>query len=71
MVCAWASARLWSASHRDPSATLLAMDVDPDLARGAVRISLGVENTTQQVQEFLAAIATVVDRLRRLTAVAV
>ncbi|UCH49690.1 MAG: cysteine desulfurase [Betaproteobacteria bacterium] len=66
-----ASGSACSSTSTDPSATLLAMGVDPDLARGAVRISLGVDNTMQQAQEFLIAIATVVDRLRRLTAVAV
>jgi len=66
-----ASGSACSSTSTDPSATLLAMGVDADLARGAVRLSLGVDNTMRQADEFLTAVATVVDRLRRLTAVAV
>jgi len=36
-----------------------------------VRFSLGAANTAEQVDGFLKALATVVQRLRRLTAVAV
>ena len=34
-----------SSANPEPSATLLAMGVDPELARGAVRFSLGAGNT--------------------------
>jgi cysteine desulfurase len=47
------------------------MGVQPDLARGAVRLSFGANNTLQQAEEFLIAVAEVVNRLSRLTAVAV
>ncbi len=60
-----------SSTSTEPSATLLAMGVRPELARGAVRFSLGAANTMQQVDEFLGALAGVVQRLRRLTAIAV
>lgn len=60
-----------SSTSTAPSATLLAMGVAPELARGAVRFSLGAGNTTQQVDEFLGALAGVVQRLRRLAAIAV
>lgn len=60
-----------SSASSEPSATLLAMGVAPDVARGAVRFSLGAANTAEQVDGFLKALATVVQRLRRLTAVAV
>ena len=60
-----------SSASTEPSATLLAMGVQRDLARGAVRFSLGAGNTMQQVGEFLGALAGVVRRLRRLTAMAV
>jgi cysteine desulfurase len=66
-----ASGSACSSTSTDPSATLLAMGVEPDLARGAVRLSLGVDNTMRQAHEFLTAIAAVVNRLRRLTAVTV
>ena len=54
-------------ANRDKALLLL----EPDLARGAVRISFGMDNTMRQAQEFLTAITAVVTRLRRLTAVAV
>jgi cysteine desulfurase len=60
-----------SSANPEPSATLLAMGVDPELARGAVRFSLGAGNTMQQVEDFLRALKAVVTRLRSLTAMAV
>jgi len=60
-----------SSASTEPSATLLAMGVPPELARGAVRFSLGAANTMQQVEEFVVALSGVVTRLRRLAAVAV
>ena len=66
-----ASGSACSSNSIEPSTTLLAMGVDADLARGAVRISLGLENTEQQVQEFLTALAAVVEQIRRMSAVAV
>ncbi len=68
---AMASGAACSSTSTEPSATLLAMGVDPDLARGAVRLSFGADNTLQQVEEFLIAVANVVGRLSRLAAVAV
>ena len=60
-----------SSTSTEPSATLLAMGVEPELARGAVRFSLGAGNTPQQVDDFLRALKAVVSRLRSLTAMAV
>jgi cysteine desulfurase len=60
-----------SSANPEPSATLLAMGVDPELARGAVRFSLGAGNTPQQVDDFLRALKAVVSRLKSLTAMAV
>ena len=60
-----------SSANPEPSATLLAMGVDPDLARGAVRFSLGAGNTMEQVEGFLRALKAVVSRLKSLTAMAV
>ena len=68
---ATASGSACSSTSTEPSATLLAMGVQADLARGAVRLSFGVDNTTQQAEEFLTVVAEVVNRLRRMTAVAV
>ncbi|MFN9152939.1 MAG: cysteine desulfurase, partial [bacterium] len=66
-----ASGSACSSRSTEPSATLLAMGVSPDLARGAVRVSLGPDNDAQQMHDFAAAVAATADRLRRLTAMAV
>jgi len=68
---ATASGSACSSTSTEPSASLLAMGVQPDIARGAVRLSFGASNTLQQAEEFLIVVAEVVNRLRRLTAVAV
>lgn len=60
-----------SSASPEPSATLLAMGVDPELARGAVRFSLGAGNSMEQVDAFLRTLKAVVTRLRSLTAMAV
>jgi cysteine desulfurase len=59
-----------SSANPEPSATLLAMGVDPELARGAVRFSLGAGNTMEQVEDFLRALKAVVTRLKGMTAMA-
>ena len=66
-----ASGAACSSTSTEPSATLLAMGVAPELARGAVRVSFGVHNTAGQVEDFLQTLSTVLNRLRRLTAIAV
>jgi len=66
-----ASGAACSSTSTEPSATLLAMGVSPELARGAVRVSFGVHNTARQVEDFLQALSAVLSRLRRLTAIAV
>ncbi|CAL1239888.1 cysteine desulfurase family protein [Candidatus Methylocalor cossyra] len=43
------------------SPVLLAMGVDPDLARGAVRVSLGKDTRDEDVDRFLAALKKLVD----------
>ena len=49
----------------------MAMGVPGDLARGAVRLSLGADNTETQVDAFLAALHATAAKLQRLTALAV
>jgi cysteine desulfurase len=66
-----ASGAACSSTSTDPSATLLAMGVEPELARGAVRVSFGAANDEEQVDEFVSALSAVVNRLRQLTAIAV
>ncbi len=60
-----------SSASTEPSATLLAMGVASEVARGAVRLSLGAGNTMGEVEGFLDTLAAAVARLKRLTAVAV
>jgi cysteine desulfurase len=48
----------------DPSHVLLAMGVDPELAHGSLRMSLGHDNAAEQVPAVIDAIARVVERIR-------
>ena len=66
-----ASGAACSSASTEPSATLLAMGVVADVARGAVRFSLGKDNTVAQVDEFLRTLQGVLAGLKRLTAIAV
>jgi cysteine desulfurase len=65
-----ASGAACSSANPEPSHVLLAMGVEPALARGAVRASLGPDSTAREVADFLAALADTVFQLRRLTALA-
>ncbi len=66
-----ASGAACSSANPEPSHVLRAMGVAPDLARGAVRISLGSANTAEQVEDFLKTLQATVSKLQRLTAMAV
>lgn len=66
-----ASGAACSSASTEPSATLLAMGIGADAARGAVRFSLGTDNTAAQVEAFLCALEGVLAKLKRLTAIAV
>lgn len=66
-----ASGSACSSDSTEPSHVLLAMGIEEDLARGAVRVSLGKDNTPAQVVAFLAALESELLRLKRLTAIAV
>ena len=57
-----------SSANPEPSHVLLAMGVPSSLARGAVRVSLGADNTALQVREFLAALAATISQLKGLIA---
>jgi cysteine desulfurase len=57
-----------SSASTEPSATLLAMGVEPELARGAVRLSLGASSTLEEVEGFLRAVQSLVKRLKGMTA---
>lgn len=63
---ALASGSACSSLAEGPSAVLLAMGVDPDLARGALRVSLGAGNDARQVDDFLVALKAMARELHRL-----
>jgi len=66
-----ASGAACSSASTEPSATLLAMGVASEVARGAVRVSVGAANTMAEIDAFLVALAKTAQRLRQLTAMAV
>lgn len=65
-----ASGSACSSDSTEPSHVLLAMSVDKDLARGAVRVSFGLNNTLEEVLGFLTALQNETARLKQLTAIA-
>lgn len=64
-----ASGAACSSVNPGRSHVLEAMGVDLSLARCAVRISLGSENSLPEIENFLQALRKVVDELRRMTMV--
>ena len=65
-----ASGSACSSDSTEPSAVLLAMGVQEELARGAVRLSLGSQNSAQQVADFLQQLQQEILRLKQLSAMA-
>ena len=57
-----------SSANPEPSHVLLAMGVEARFARGAVRVSLGNDNTAAQVRDFLGALNTTISQLKGLAA---
>lgn len=68
---ACASGSACSSANPEPSHTLLAMGVEPDLARSAVRVSLGRDTQLANVEGFIACYRRLADELTNLTAMAV
>ena len=66
-----ASGAACSSANPEPSHVLRAMGVVPEIARGAVRVSLGAENTEVDIDQFINALQVTVGRLQGLTALAV
>jgi cysteine desulfurase len=66
-----ASGAACSSANPEPSHVLRAMGVTPELARAAVRISLGAGNTAEQIAGFLLTLQMTAAKLQRLTAMAV
>lgn len=68
---ACASGSACSSANPEPSHTLLAMGVERETARGAVRVSLGRDTQEKHVVDFLACLGQQMSELNNLTAVAV
>lgn len=64
-----ASGAACSSANPEPSHVLLAMGVAPELARGAIRVSLGRQTTMAELTGFLQAFSATVNQLQSLTAV--
>lgn len=58
-----------SSTTLDPSHVLLAIGLPHEVAHGSVRISLGVENTEEEIDAILKLVPTVVERLRMMSPV--
>ncbi|WP_341678983.1 cysteine desulfurase family protein [Niveibacterium sp. SC-1] len=65
-----ASGSACSSADPRPSATLLAMGVAPEFARGAIRVSLGRSSTQEDVDGFARVLGETVMELKRLAALA-
>nr|WP_211162139.1 cysteine desulfurase family protein [Aromatoleum petrolei] len=68
---ACASGSACSSANPEPSHTLLAMGVEREAARGAVRVSLGRDTQVKHVADFLGCLGQQMNELNNLTAVAV
>lgn len=64
-----ASGAACSSANPEPSHVLQAMGVAPEIARGAVRVSLGAGNTDVEIDQFINALQVTVGRLQGLTAI--
>jgi cysteine desulfurase len=68
---ACASGSACSSAHPEPSPTLVAMGVAPEVARSALRVSLGRTTTEDDISRFVAAYRQLTSELKNLTAMAV
>ncbi len=66
-----ASGAACSSANPEPSRTLLAMGVAPELARGAVRVSTSATTRSDDVKRFLDVLSETLMQLRQLTALSV
>ena len=65
-----ASGSACSSNTNKASHVLLAMGIEPDLAQGALRISLGIETKQEEIKSFLEVLKKEISRLKQLTAMA-
>ena len=66
-----ASGSACSSDSIEPSHVLLAMGIVPEVARGAVRVSLGARNSAAQIDALLQTLKNEQLRMKRMAAVAV
>ncbi len=66
---ACASGSACSSANPEPSHTLLAMGVEPGLARAAVRVSLGRDTRLGHVRDFIETFVRVTDELKNLASI--
>jgi cysteine desulfurase len=67
---ALASGSACSSNNNEPSHVLMAMGVNQEIAQGAIRISLGINSKKTDVETFLVALKSELERLKQLTAIA-
>ncbi|MDH5547629.1 MAG: cysteine desulfurase [Gammaproteobacteria bacterium] len=65
-----ASGSACSSRSGKPSHVLLAMGVNEDVARGAIRVSLGRKNTLSEINAFVDSLSKVITDLKRMSVVA-
>ncbi|MCL2657457.1 MAG: cysteine desulfurase [Betaproteobacteria bacterium] len=65
-----ASGSACSSADPQPSVTLLAMEVEPGLARGALRVSLGRATQGEEIERFARVLGETVAALRQMTGIA-
>lgn len=53
----------------EPSHVLMAMEVPSDIAHGSLRLTVGIENTEEEVEKILEVLPGIVERLRALSPV--
>lgn len=56
-----------TSGNLEPSHVLLAMGISPETAQGSLRISLGRNNTAEDIKRFISAIVKIVGRLREMS----
>lgn len=65
-----ASGSACTSGSMEPSHCLLAMGVSPEVAHGSVRFTFGHENTEDEVDQVLAVLPQVIERLRAMSPIA-
>ena len=58
-----------SSDSLEPSAVLLATGLDPELAHGSIRFSLGRENTEEDIDYVLEKLPVIIERIRKMSTI--